>query len=88
MIGLQERHPNHVSTNVRLMFWSHFSSGQYEDVLEDFIETHHQVRTDSLTSRMLPCTITLKASKGTTEWQDTSTRPTRTLVAWQRRVIP
>lgn len=89
MIGLQERHPNHVSRNVRLMFWSHFSSGQYEDVLEDFIETHHQVRTDSLTARrMLPRTITLKASKGTTEWQDASTRPTRTLVAWQRRVIP
>ena len=71
------------------MFWSHFSSGEYEDVLEDFFQKHHQVRTDSLTARrMLPSTITLKALKGKTEWQDPSTRPTRTLVAWQRRVIP
>lgn len=62
------------------MFWSHFSSGQYENVdLADFIQTHHQVRTDSLTARrMLPSTITLKALMG----------KTRALVAWQRRVIP
>ena len=70
MSGLQETYPNNVSTNVRLMFLSHFSTGQYEDVLEDFFQTHHQVRTDSLTaSRMLPGTITLKALQGKTEWQ-------------------
>ena len=68
MSGLQERHPNNLSTNARFKFWSYFSSGQYEDVLKDFVQTKHQVRTDSLTSRrMLPSTITLKALKGKTE---------------------
>ena len=67
----------------------YLSSDQYEDVLQDFVQTKNQVRTDSLTAgRMLRRTITLKALKGKTGRQDASTRPTRALVAWQRGVMP
>ena len=67
----------------------YLSSDQYEDVLQDFVQTKNQVRTDSLTAgRMLPSTTTLKALKGKTGRQNASTGPTRALVAWQRGVMP
>ena len=82
MSGIVERYPNNICTNTRVSFWSYFSSDPFEDLLIDFVQTKHQVRTDSLTARRI------KQKHLRIKRSDKTTGPARALVVWQRRLIP